>query len=282
VAYFPDAGFEQRLAGLLPQVGALLVVDNTPAPQRARHIEMTCDAGTRCRVLQNEDNLGIATALNQGLAQARAWGCDWLLTLDQDSDCRPDMVQTLLSVAAHCTPAPQIVGGNYVDGRNGNRAKVAVGDETQFVDQKTVITSGCLVAVPFAQAIGGFRDDYFIDQVDHEFCLRARAQGARIVISRKLVMAHSVGEEGGAWLPLLGRLPNHSPLRKYYLARNSIATIATYWRAEPDWCARRGVRLLLGLVLTVLLERPRLPKLRAYMGGLADGFRGRMGRCRSL
>lgn len=34
-----------------------------------------------------------------------------------------------------------------------------------------------LLRLEFAKAIGGFRDDYFIDSVDHEFCLRAAKRG---------------------------------------------------------------------------------------------------------
>ena len=100
------------------------------------------------------------------------------------------------------------------------------------------------------------------------------------MISRRPVMEHSVGEIGGAWLPLLGHLPRHSPLRKYYVARNSLATIADYWRGEPDWCLRRAIRLVAGLVLMVLLERQRQAKGRAFLAGVADAIRGRMGPCR--
>ncbi len=94
-------------------------------------------------------------------------------------------------------------------------------------------------------------------------------------------MAHSVGEAGGAWLPLLGHLPNHAPLRKYYVARNSLITIAHHWRTEPDWCLRRAIRLLLGLpVMVVLRARQRITKVRAFFAGISDGMRGRMGPCR--
>jgi rhamnosyltransferase len=113
-----------------------------------------------------------------------------------------------------------------------------------------------------ALAIGGFREDYFIDQVDHEFCLRARAHGHQVVISRKPVMAHSVGESGGVWMPWLGVLPNHPPVRKYYIARNTVVTVKGYWRREPQWCLRRLARLLLGLGGMFFLEKQGFAKVR--------------------
>lgn len=278
VAYHPDRDFEARLRVILPQVQSLLVVDNTPAGQREDRIDVPVSTGRQSCLIENSDNVGVAAALNQGLEYARQQGFEWLLTLDQDSVCYADSVETLLAVRYARVPSPAVIGGNYLDPRNGaTKVQAAAGG---WLDQKTVITSGCLVDVRFAQAIGGFRADYFIDQLDHEFCLRVRAHGGQVVISRKPVMEHSVGETGGAWLPLLGRLPNHPPLRKYYVARNSLVTIARYWRTEPDWCLRRGLRLAFGLPLMALLERQRLAKVRAFLAGIADGMRGRMGPCR--
>jgi rhamnosyltransferase len=279
VAFHPDNEFKSRLADLLHQVNALVVVDNTPAEARQHSIALPPAVGKQVLLIENRDNLGVATALNQGLRQALEWGCDWLLTLDQDSRCYPDMVQTLLNVKATCVPPSVVIGGNYLDTRNG-KTKVPVGEDGEFLEQKTVITSGCLVDARFALAIGGFREDYFIDQLDHEYCLRVRANGGRVVISRKPVMTHSVGEADGVWLPLLGYLPNHSPLRKYYVARNSLVTIASYWRRESDWCLRRGGRLFLGLFLMALLEDQRWAKVRAFLAGVADAMVGRMGGCR--
>jgi rhamnosyltransferase len=229
-------------------------------------------------VVENRRNLGVAAALNQGLEKALKLGCDWLLTLDQDSRCYTDMVQTLLSVKAACMPAAAVIGGNYLDTPN-DRTKVPVGGAADFLEQKTVITSGSLIDTRMAAEIGGFRDDYFIDQVDHEFCLRARAHGYQIVISRKVVMTHSVGRPGGVRIPLMGTLPNHPPLRKYYIARNTVVTVAEYWNREPQWCLRRMMRLLLGLGLMAFLEEQRMDKVRAFAGGVADGLNRRMGPC---
>ena len=188
------------------------------------------------------------------------------------------MVSTLLGVSQACSPAPAVIGGNYLDPRS-KHPKVAIGEAASFLVQKTVITSGSLVDVRLALAMGGFREDYFIDQVDHEFCLRARAHGHQVVISRKPVMTHSVGESGGVRIPVLGELPNHPPVRKYYIARNTVVTVMAYWWREPEWCLRRLARLLLGLGGMALLEKQGFTKVRAFVGGVADGLRGRMGPC---
>lgn len=278
VAFFPDQGFDERLRSLLPQVEMLVIVDNTPQGSSLHHPMKQFEDELQTFVIENRANRGIAAALNQGLELALKHGYKWLLTIDQDTQCYPDMVSTLLQVYEACEPKPAVIGGNYFDSQN-HQMKIPSGGETGCLEQKTVITSGSMIDAVVARAIGGFREDYFIDQVDHEFCLRVRAHGYRVVISRKPVMAHSVGETGGARLPFLGILPSHPPLRKYYIARNTVVTVAEYWRLEPGWCLRRAVRLLLGLLLMSTLEKQRLAKLRAFAAGCMDGMRRRMGPC---
>lgn len=279
VAYFPDAGFVDRLAVLRTQVDELVVVDNTNGQEAAWCDSLPATVTAQIHLIGNAENLGIAAALNQGLHHALATGCYWLLTLDQDTHSYPDMVSTLCETWLNCPFDPVVIGGNYFDTKR-KRHDAALDAPTPCQERKTVITSGCLVNAQFAQAIGGFRDDYFIDQVDHEFCLRARAHGGRVVISTRPVMDHSVGGHTGPKLPLIGwMLPEHSPLRKYYITRNTIATLATYWWREPEWCLRRLVRLLIGIGSIMLLEKDTLSKLRAFVAGLVDGVRGRMGPC---
>ncbi len=278
VAFFPDGDFEQRLLAVLPQVTALVVVDNTPGGACARRLQALEVDGVCIHLIENLENVGIAAALNQGVDYALELHYSWVLTLDQDTQCYPDMVAILMRVYAVCTPKPVVVGGNYVDPRKG-ALTVGASAEGAHREVKTVITSGSLVNARLAYEMGGFREDYFIDQVDHEFCLRVRSHGGLVVISRQPVMTHSVGGAGGVWVPFLGILPAHPPLRKYYIARNSVVIIATYWRREPGWCLRRSVRLVLGLCLMAILEEQKLAKVRAFAAGVVDGIFRRMGSC---
>lgn len=278
VAYYPDPEFVSRLETILPQVDALVVVDNTPGGGCASQLDSLRGYSTPLQLIENQQNLGIAVALNQGLIYAASIDCAWLLTLDQDTKCFPDMVRTLLQVSESCEAKAAVIGGNYLDLHN-DRFAAPIGEAGDFLERKTVITSGSLIDVSVASKIGGFREDYFIDQVDHEFCLRVRALKHQVVISRKPVMAHSVGTPGGAWVPIFGVLPNHPPLRKYYIARNTLVTIANYWRNEPVWCLRRFARLILGVFSTALLEKQCILKLRAFTAGLIDAANRRMGSC---
>jgi len=275
VAYFPDGEFEDRLRRLLPQVSEVLVVDNTPEGNCKERLKAM---GRRLHVADLGTNVGVAAALNHGLKWAVESQHRWLLTLDQDTLCYPDMVQTLLKVQASCALEPAIVGANYFDPRSGRTEVPEQGND--WLEQITVITSGSLIDVAVADSVGGFREDYFIDQLDHEFCLRVRRHGRRVIMSRKPLMSHSIGGPAGTYVPLWGPVPHHAALRKYYITRNSLVTIADYWRNEPGWCARRLTRLLLGLGLIAVLESDRVAKVRAFAAGAVDGVRRRMGPCR--
>jgi rhamnosyltransferase len=278
VAYFPDKEFDVRVGKLLTQVARVVVVDNTPDETSEPRFNRRFHDMAQVHLIENRANLGISVALNQGLQYALNGGFKWILTLDQDTECFPDMVDALIKVSRCCERKATVIGGNYLDLQT-DQTKVPVGGAGDFLEQKTVITSGSLIDVRMAAEVGEFRDDYFIDQVDHEFCLRARAHGYQIVISRKVVMTHSVGRPGGVRVPFMGRLPNHPPLRKYYIARNTVVTVAEYWSREPQWCLRRMMRLLLGLGLMAFLEDQRLDKVRAFAGGIVDGLYRRMGPC---
>jgi rhamnosyltransferase len=278
-AYFPDSGFEQRLAAVLPQVDALVVVDNTPGGGCQHRLSPFFAPTPQATVIEMGDNKGIAAALNKGLEYAMASGCNLIISLDQDTLCYPHMVNTLMSVRAEVAASTAVIGGNYFDARNG-KFKVSERGPQNWLKQKTVITSGCLINSAVVAKVGGFRDDYFIDQVDHEFCLRLRRHGYGIAITRKPIMVHSVGEADGPKLPLLGALPGQSPLRKYYVARNSLVTIATYLRTDFVWGVVRFSRLMLGLLSTLIFEKNKIIKTQASLLGCLDAARYRMGPCR--
>lgn len=169
VAFFPDHDFERRIQNVLPQVGGIVIVYNTPHGGSCNSwIGRIGIDGSSVEIIENKSNLGVATALNQGLNRALERGFKWILTLDQDSLCYSDIVQTLLEVYLNSEPIPGIVGANYFDPQSG-RLKVKACAAGSYVEQKTVITSGSLINAEMARAIGGFRDDYFIDQLTTSF-----------------------------------------------------------------------------------------------------------------
>jgi rhamnosyltransferase len=82
------------------------------------------------------------------------------------------------------------------------------------------MTSGNILNVKIAHSLGGFREDFFIDHIDHYFCLLAQKNGFNILFS-KAILDHNLGQ----MKKLLGRnLIFHSLTRFYYFIRNGFVT----------------------------------------------------------
>lgn len=275
VTFLPDEGFSNRLTRVKNQFQLVIIVDNGSQPAvfpdslyMAQHI----------RVIANQENIGIASALNQGVNLAMQEGYGWVVTLDQDTILAEGMLATLLDVYHKSGRDNVMIGSNYWDEHRGRNFIQCADAEIAFQERKTLITSGTLVPLSLFNNIGFFREDYFVDSVDHEFCLRARAHGCRILISCRPVMRHSIG----AHVENASRLRkfmsfNHSPSRKYYIARNTVATVRAYLFQEPMWSMRQGWRLLSDFASILLFESEKFKKSIAFMVGIEHGITGKMG-----
>ena len=277
VTYNPDAGFSQRILQVMAQFPFVLIVDNG-SHDAAKAMLQVIAANEKIKLIANLDNLGIAQALNQGIEQAMKSGFRWALTLDQDTLVFPDLLDTLLAVYAASGLEKVLIGGNYLN-INKNRNFVDCGqDDKGFLERKTLITAGTLVPLEASLAMGGFRDDYFIDSVDHEFCLRARANGFRVVISCKPVMSQWIGntiEASAGWSRFASF--NHSAIRKYFIARNTLVTARDYFFREPTWAIRQVWRLQSDFASILLFESNKYQKSRAFIAGILDGLQNKMG-----
>jgi rhamnosyltransferase len=279
VTFHPDPGLVTRLASLLTQVGVIVVVDNGPCPA-----DLPADDDptlqNRVEIIANSENRGIGTALNQGLRRAKQRGFSWALTLDQDSSPLPNLVAAG-GRAFEAYPEPErlaAIGAAMVGAAVGGSPDRNHAPTAAYRRMAAVITSGTLQSIPAWERLGGFREDYFIDCVDTEFCLRARSRGLEIIQATEPALGHRIGVPTRKWV--LGRwmIPtNHSPLRRYYVTRNRISFWRKYARSDGRFVAedmRQSVREWVGIAFA---ESDRPAKLRAILAGFRDAVLGRYG-----
>ena len=97
VTYHPDIGLRERIEQIRHQVDKLLIVDNNSAPDCVAMIQRI-SKDLDVDVIENESNLGVAEALNQGFKYFESLDgkYSWILTLDQDSSCYSSLVQQLM------------------------------------------------------------------------------------------------------------------------------------------------------------------------------------------
>jgi rhamnosyltransferase len=280
VTYHPDPEFPARIHRILPQVGALVIVDNGSA-EAQQHMLRDLAVLPPIHLVLNGVNLGIASALNIGIRHAAALGFAWALLLDQDSDVDEDMVRHLCAVRAVFPDRDKlaVIGSGFRDiNKDGPVVKQAVG-AAPWEEAEFVITSGSLISLPVHAAIGAFREELFIDSVDVDYCYRARARGYRVIKTRKTIMAHAIGafaQHNLLWMKKW--TSNHSPDRRYYIARNGTVMLREYGNYVCGlWALKSFMRCFRLCKRIVLYEQMRGRKIAAVCQGWWDGVRGHMG-----
>jgi rhamnosyltransferase len=275
VSYHPDAELPRRITRILEQVGALVIVDNGSGDE-ARALLERIAADPRVSLVLNPANWGVARALNQGVERARSAAFGWVLLLDQDSDLHAGMLRTLIEVRA-AYPQPRrvaVIGAGF-------------GEETQSTPEpgeaweevESVITSGSLIPLAVHAAVGPFRDEFFIDYVDSEYCFRARAKGYRVIRTTQPLMSHTIGAPSRHTVLGVSKwTTNHSPDRRYYIARNDTVMLREYGGYKlGSWALKSLGRRLRTCKRILLYERSKARKIGAVSAGWWDGVRGRLG-----
>jgi len=293
VAYQPDpACFASLLQAVLPQVGGLVVVNNGAAgavvPPEIRE-----NGATHCSVLEMGQNAGVATAQNRGIVWAREQGYSHVILFDQDSEPAPDMVEKLLDawMALDRDAVPvAAVGPRLVDRRDGRVSPfvtfTAFGvKETccvsgRYVPVDFLVSSGMLASVAVYEKVGMLDEGLFIDNVDMDWCFRARRQKLLLHGVCDAVMWHQIGNRVRR-LPFFGHsyaiYQHDNPLRQYYIMRNRILLYRRDYTPFP-WIVQDALRAVVKTLITLIFFAQRRTNFYMMLNGLMDGLRGKSGK----
>ena len=260
------------------QVLKLVVVDNGSSEGELTPFRAAREPAD-FHLIENGENLGVAAALNIGIKWAKSQGCDWVILFDQDSTVTDGLVDTL-HAAYLADPDRDRVGTivpKYIDRFSGKEMPVERSKQGEIL---TVSTSGSLIPQEVFERCGYFREDFMIDQIDYEFCLRIVAAGYRIVQCSQATLLHSLGErkEYGVGGKHLLTSTHHNARRRYYIMRNRVVLARLYWRRFPSYCLHLFTLSWKDTVKIVLVEEDKLEKLKNTVKGLVDGMLGRMGK----
>lgn len=263
-------GHAETLAG---QVVRIVVVDNGSGPDAAPILD-ALSALPSVEVIRNPVNLGIGHALNQGARAAMDSGAEWLLTLDQDAAPGPEIVRI---TGRACDGYPRLSRVAVIGSASRAdlaRSSSAEGRTRPWIETRAVITAGSFIALAVFRAIGQYREDFFVDYVDIEFCLRARARGYRVLATRTPTMTHRIGQPTVRSIGWRAVTPtNHSAARRYYITRNRLLVWRRYCRTDARFIARDVLASQKELLKVLLFEEDRKAKVRAMLAGIKDGMR---------
>lgn len=278
VTYHPSGDIQRRLEMMADIVDKLVIIDNSADSIVLSILHQVADHHGALLIV-NQNNMGIATALNQGVVCAQKQGAKWVLFFDQDSRpvkaFRQEMCRVLSEYVGQHPPG--IIGCNYiVEGQASIMFPVPVKPHSLYVAVDSVITSGSLHRVEMFEKIGLFKDEYFIDLVDIEYCWRAARYGYEILRTVAPLMEHAIGRiSKHSILGYKTGTSNHDAFRRYFMARNSIFLAKDYFTVYPIKAIRVVFSRFKSTILMCLFENEKVRKLRYTMLGLWHGILGK-------
>lgn len=223
VTYHPDVSRVQRMVDVLSSLNVIVViVDNSELK------DDTLDFSS-ANLISLGYNSGIAHAQNIGIAHAIEHNAKGIVFFDQDSHIDESLIVRLIRSVD--VSYPLVVAPVFFDEKNGFeypailvsqhglRKKIYPSSWSEPAEVDIVISSGSTVNREGLDIIGMMNEDFFIDYVDTEWCLRARARGVSIKVLPDAIMKHSIGDNSLDFKYF--KVPVHSPARRYYRVRNS-------------------------------------------------------------
>ena len=289
VTYYPDESTISYLGELQTHCRDVYVVDNSTETDRKSFPD-----NKNFHVVPLKQNQGLSKAFNKGIELAASQGHRNIFVFDQDTRIPPRYFGNMLqfknsmdgrySNCALCVPnffdRNSRTYANYpIISRFNVQHRTCSNLETESTETALIaITSGTLIDYKMFQQIGPFREDYFIDFIDNEYCLRVYQRGFRIGVNCDVTIDHAIGQrESRRFLSLSIKPNHHHPVRRYYIARNGVRTALEYFKPYPSYSVLIFARFV-HEILSILLYEGRVAKKLTYLCiGVIDGIVGRMG-----
>ena len=230
VLYNPDDTIFENILTYGNYVDKLIVIDNSLKKNNFLIDKLSEVFESKLIYINNNDNLGIATALNQACDKAIELQFKWILTMDQDSSfinfdhykkCL-EKVQNVNNVALLAANTDKEGYSNF--DKNGCSCNYRE-------DKFSVITSANIVNLEYFEEIGRFNDKLFIDMVDYDYCLRINIKKFKILYFPDVFVEHKLGEvhlRTNIFTKKKKYKTEHNAQRAYYIARNSLYLFKNY------------------------------------------------------
>ena len=282
VTYEPELNNLKRLTQCAEAAGFLpVLVDNSEKNPVEKH-----KISSQSHVISMKGNAGIAAAQNAGVRYAKKLGAQVIGFFDQDSAADETLLKKLqnsLTELGACVVAPLALEKDtmeeypvqnltkcgypkdvYVKGKKG----------PQRVD--LVISSGMMTTMEVFEKVGNYDEDFFIDFVDVEWCLRCKKAKVPVFVIPDAVLLHKIGNESMS----VGekQIVVHSAARTYYKVRNSFLLL--YKKAGMIFTIRQILPAVLHNFLLIFTVKNKGTYLKYYFKGIFHGICGVRGKYR--
>lgn len=155
---------------VFPELRQVFIVDNSPNEQDSRKLVAPFSYHW------NGGNVGLAKAYNAIWPQSQQAGCQWLVTLDQDTELTAEYLQNLIRTQATATAEVAIIAPIIYDQQQQISPVFTTSlrplhnelpQSGSYTDAIMVINSGSAVALDFLADSGGYNESFPLDYLDH-------------------------------------------------------------------------------------------------------------------
>jgi rhamnosyltransferase len=285
VLYNPNDEIYYNILSYLPKIDLLYAIDNSDNGFIFNK-KLIGKFSKKIQYIKNNQNYGIAYALNQGAELAIKKDYKWLMTMDQDSLVTHDMIDLIVKyIKNHDTERIGIVSPFHLV----KYGKTPSQNEVDYVLE--TMTSGNFLNLHIYKKVGPFLNELFIDSVDHEYCLRLNKNNYKVLVLNKARLEHPLGDrKRGRYIKIKNLLDfnaplitwrnynNHNHIRKYYVVRNRLHVSSQYKKEFPVY-RKRMIRSIFDEIINIFLfEANKLLKIKSVFMGYIDYKRGVLGK----
>lgn len=253
IVYNPTIKIISNIKTYIKYLKKLYIIDNS----KNNNSDIFKDI-QKSEYIWNKQNLGISVSLNIAVNLAKQNNSIFLLTMDQDSYFDSDTIKNMIkelntnnSVAIY---APSYNMNNYCNQNN-----------------QIVMTSGNIINIAICEKLGGFNNDFFIDCVDHEYCLKALSNNYEIKIIKETILHHELGNIKVHNIGIKKIMTtNHVSWRRYFITRNRLYINDMYKKKFPLFCKKELRNNKREMIKILLFEKNKFKKFYYIFMGKRD------------
>jgi GT2 family glycosyltransferase len=266
----------------------VVVLDNGSEDETAETVRKRFPWAT---LIENGANLGFCRGNNVGMQWALERDFDYVLLLNSDTECTPNLLSELVAVMQG-DPRIGIAGAKnlwlenpaYTWGKYGvvtwgpmlvrtiGRFEPDDQRDEQPRDVDWVIGNACMMSGEALRAVGLFDEEFWQCNEDVDWCYRARKAGFRVVYVDRAAIRH----KGGSSADL-----SHKQIFSYgyFIGRNAFTFARKH--ATPTQKVRLFVSMCVGVLGRIAFfaldnSKNAIWGQRAFVRGMLDGVRGRL------
>lgn len=217
-------------------------------------------------------NKGIGYPLNYIAQKATEEGFEWLLYLDQDSYFEADSFNKMIFAFEKQK--------EYKKEKVGIVSPLVIYDKNQIKDYELsdsfkqifiTINSGSLFNLKILKKLGGVREDFFLDRIDFEYCLRLNKYGYYVLRYNNSILYHKLGDLKILRISGLQiNVTNHPPERHYYMTKNAVDIVKNYFFDFPSHCFYEIKSIITDIIKIIFFEEKKYLKIKYIIKALTD------------